>query len=166
MKHTVSEIDMRCLKVAVREAEKACDSGRFPFGAVLADCFGNIILKSQSSVAITGDITGHAPINVLRLASMRLAEDFLSDCTLYASGELCTMCCGAFYCSGVSRVVFALSVEELIEITGKDQRMKTLWCDSSHLLNTGPKSIEVLGPVDVPGAREVQLRFWNPEGQD
>ena len=43
----------------------------------------------------------------------------LSGTTLYTSGEPCAMCMGAIIWSGIGRVVFAASIEELAKRIGQ-----------------------------------------------
>jgi tRNA(Arg) A34 adenosine deaminase TadA len=48
-----------------------------------------------------------------------LGRERLAKATLYTSAEPCAMCAAATYWSGVSLVVYALSEEKVLSLTGK-----------------------------------------------
>jgi tRNA(Arg) A34 adenosine deaminase TadA len=93
--------------------ELARANGNHPFGALLLDADGNVVLEAENTVLTARDCTGHAETNLMRMASERFDPEFLSRCTLYTSTEPCAMCAGAIYWGNVRRVVFALSQEEI-----------------------------------------------------
>ena len=55
------------------------------------------------------------------------------------------MCCGAIYWSGIPRVVYGCSAEELGAIT-----YGSLVIPSHHILGLGRRYVEVIGPVLEP----------------
>ncbi len=105
----LTDADLRWLRASFDCARRAADAGDQPYGALLVDEAGNVLLKGIHTAITTGDCTGHAEINLVREASQRFSFDMLSRCTLYASTEPCVMCAGAIYWSRVGRVVYALS---------------------------------------------------------
>ncbi|MGR6998098.1 nucleoside deaminase [Yinghuangia aomiensis] len=74
-----------------------------PFGAVLAGTGGNIPAAARNSVGTTGDVSGHAETNLVRIATTRVDAALLPGSTLYTSCEPCAMCAGAIYWSGIGR---------------------------------------------------------------
>ena len=109
--------DERHLLVAIELAWQARNHGNHPFGALLVDADGNVVLRADNTVVTAPDCTGHAETNLMRMASGRFSPEFLYGCVLYTSTEPCAMCAGAIYWGNVRRVVFALSEEELRDIS-------------------------------------------------
>ena len=103
----MNEIDLRLISVAIDLALSARNKGNHPFGALLADENGHILLKAENTVVTESDCTGHAETNLMRLASRQYEADFLAKCSLYTSTEPCPMCAGAIFWGNVRRVVWA-----------------------------------------------------------
>lgn len=152
--------DRELLLRAIQIAGSARKNGNHPFGAVLTDEQGNILLEAQNTVITGRDVTGHAETNLIRLLDGRYEPDFLSRCTLYASTEPCAMCSGAIYWSGIGRVVFAVSGAQLEELVGGDPQNPPLALSSREVFSRGQRPIQVLGPFEIPEAFEVQKGFW------
>ncbi|MGA4541674.1 nucleoside deaminase [Uniformispora flossi] len=153
-------IDRTHLARAVELAAEARDGGNHPFGAVLAGADGNVLAAARNSVGTTGDVSGHAETNLVRIATTRVDAELLPGSTLYTSCEPCAMCAGAIYWSGIGRVVFALSEADLYVLTGDDARNPTLKLPCRTVFAAGSRPITVVGPVDVPGMRDVHQGFW------
>jgi tRNA(Arg) A34 adenosine deaminase TadA len=149
------------LELSIEAARRARQSGNHPFGAVLVGPTGEVLLEAGNTVVTGRDCTGHAETNLLRLASRQYEEEFLGQCSLYASTEPCVMCAGAIYWSGVGRVVYALSAERLYQMMeNPDKGLRhTLTCREA--LARGTRQVEVIGPLAVAGAEEVHAGFWN-----
>ncbi len=160
-----TERDFSLLVRTVELARRARAKGNHPFGALVANGAGDILFEAGNTSGSTGDCTGHAETNVLRLASTTLSRELLASCTLYTSAEPCAMCAGAVYWSGIGRVVYALPETELARITGDDPANPTLALPCRDVFARGARRIEVEGPRDgIPGCREVHEGFWNPRG--
>ncbi len=157
----ISSKDMELLKHAVKVAERAREKGNHPFGALLATKDGQILLEAENTVLSEKDCTGHAETNLMRLASKQYPSEFLQQCTLYSSTEPCAMCAGAIYWGGVGRVVFALSEEELLQLTGANPQNPTLNLPCREVFSRGQRLIEVEGPIPLPEALLVHAGFWD-----
>lgn len=149
------------LQRAIEIAWRARAHGNHPFGALLADEDGHILLEAENTVITHKDCTGHAETNLIRLASQRYTPQFLSRCSLYTSTEPCAMCAGAIYWSGVGRVVYALSEAQLREMTRNHPKNPTLSLPCREIFARGQRSIIVEGPVDLASARIVHQGFWD-----
>jgi tRNA(Arg) A34 adenosine deaminase TadA len=141
-------------------ARQARDHRNHPFGALLADAAGNVLLEAENTVVTGSDCTGHAELNLVRQASRDLDGDALTAATLYTSTEPCAMCAGAIYWAGVSCVVFGLRERELAALTGADLRNPTLVLPCREVFARGQRSIEVIGPLLEEEARAVHEGFW------
>jgi tRNA(Arg) A34 adenosine deaminase TadA len=152
--------DDRYLLAAIELAQRARDNGNHPFGALLVDGAGNVVVESENSVLTGRDCTGHAETNVMRAASGRFDSEFLQGCTLYTSTEPCAMCAGAIFWGNVRRVVFALSEEDLRGIAGHNPQNVTLALPCREVFARGDHEVEVSGPHLQEQARRVHEGFW------
>jgi tRNA(Arg) A34 adenosine deaminase TadA len=152
--------DDRYLLSAIALARRARDNGNHPFGALLVDADGNIVVECENTVVTGRDCTGHAETNVMRVASERFDSEFLQGCTLYTSTEPCAMCAGAIYWANVRRVVFALDEEDLRSIAGRNPENGTLAIPCREIFARGDHEVEVSGPHLREQARTVHEGFW------
>ena len=91
--------------VAFREALKAKEKDDVPVGACLL--FNNeIIAASHNQIKAKKDPTAHAEMDVLRLASRKLANERLVGTCLVSTLEPCSMCSGAIILARVKEVHF------------------------------------------------------------
>ncbi|MFA6504509.1 MAG: nucleoside deaminase [Treponemataceae bacterium] len=158
----MNDTDRILLQTAVARARKSRDDGNHPFGAILADATGAILLDAGNTVPTDHDCVGHAETNLVRAASRAYDRDFLRFCTLYTSAEPCAMCSGAIYWSGIGRVVYALSEAALKVLIGDDPENPTLNLPCREVFERGRRTVTVEGPVELPGAAAVHEGFWHP----
>ena len=156
----MNEADLELLRLAIVVAQRARDHDNHPFGAVLVDEAGYVLLTAENTVMTGRDCTGHAETNLVRLACERYSADQLARCTLYSSTEPCAMCSGAIHWSGIGRVVFALSEVGLYEIIGPSPEHLYLPC--REVFAHTQRNVEVLGPAGEldQAARAVHAGFW------
>ncbi len=69
----MNDIDIKHLRSAIAQAWRAREHGNHPFGAVLADADGQILLEAENSVVTEHDCTDHAETNLVRLADASLS---------------------------------------------------------------------------------------------
>jgi len=159
----MTETDLRLLRLAIDVARRAREVGNHPFGAVLANASGDVLLEAGNTVTVDRDVTAHAELNLVRLASRSFTEAELAPTTLYSSTEPCAMCSGAIYWSGIGRVVYALAEAQLGALTGADAENPTMHLPARTVLAAGQRVIAVEGPADLPEAAVVHEGFWDPE---
>jgi tRNA(Arg) A34 adenosine deaminase TadA len=155
----MNDADVELLRRAVGLARRARNDGNHPFGALLASANGEVLLTAGNTVTTSRDVTGHAEINLVRLASPLFDEDALASCTLYSSTEPCAMCSGAIYWSGIGRVVYALAEQDLYRLTGADPENPTMRLGTRAVLEAGQRTVSVEGPADLPEATAVHEGF-------
>lgn len=158
MVEKMEENNLKLLQLSFDLARQAREHGNHPFGALLADRDGKVLLTAENTVVTEHNITGHAETNLVRDAANLYKADFLANCTLYASTEPCPMCSGAIFWSNIRRVVFGLSQEGLYEITDGGEDELLLPC--REVFARGNKPIQVIGPLLEEEAREVHVGFW------
>lgn len=91
------------LRRAIEISKEAREAGNTPFGALLVNKEGEIIME-QGNIEITEKIcTGHAEATLAARASHEYSREFLWDCTLYTTAEPCAMCAGAIYWANIGR---------------------------------------------------------------
>ena len=133
------------LRRAFAAARRAAVNGNPPFGSVLVDAAGGIVLEAENDMLTTGDVTGHAEINLIREASRKIGPA-LGGYTLYTSCEPCAMCSVAAYWSGLERIVFGLSHPRLVGIRGEGgPPMMNLRCH--EVAERGERAMAVTGPM-------------------
>ena len=148
----------RCIEIS----RQARAHGNTPFGALLVDEAGNILLE-QENIEITEKIcTGHAEAALAALASHLYDRDFLWKCTLYTTAEPCAMCAGAIYWANIGRVVFGMTERRLLSLTGSDQQNPTFDLPCREVFARGQKAIQVIGPVPEveEQAAQVHQGYW------
>ena len=149
----MSPPDLEHLRSAIELSWAARAKGNEPYGALLVDANGTVLLGAENTQLSAHDCTGHAELNLMREAWRRFDPRSLAGCTVYASGEPCPMCAGAIYWGGVKRVVYALSLESIIALSDHDTDEMHLSC--REVLSRGTRPVEVVGPALEDEARQV-----------
>ncbi|MFS7402905.1 nucleoside deaminase [Carnobacterium maltaromaticum] len=151
------------LKRCIELSQSARDNGNTPFGALLVDAKGSILLE-QENIEITEHIcTGHAETSLAARASQKYDKDFLWECTLYTTAEPCAMCTGAIYWGNIGTIVFVMTEKRLLELTGDNDQNPTFNLPSSEIIARGQKDIQIIGPfpsVEVEAAA-VHEGYWD-----
>ncbi|MBO4206525.1 nucleoside deaminase [Micromonospora echinofusca] len=112
MEHT----DERHLRRAVELARAARQAGNPPFGSLLVAPDGRVLAEEQNTTVTDRDITAHPELKLARWAARELTAGTAAGTTMYTSCQPCPMCAGAIDRSGLGRVVFALSAEQLADL--------------------------------------------------
>jgi len=108
--------DERFLRRAIELAAIGRAAGDAPFGSVLVGSDGTVLREEHNTVLSDGDITAHPELKLARWAARELDPSIAAVSTMYTSCQPCGMCTGAIDRSGIGRVVFALSNEQLANI--------------------------------------------------
>ncbi len=152
----------RLLRAAIDAAASARANGNHPFGAVLVDGRGEIVLTGENTVVTDRDVAGHAELNLLRDAVRRFERDELATMTMYASTEPCPMCTGAVFWSGLGGVVFALGEVRFYELfESLPEPGDILLLHAADVLGHGSRPVSVDGPHLEDEAIRVHDGFWN-----
>lgn len=154
----LDERDGRYLRKAIVWSHAARRRGNPPFGAVVVSAAGEVLAEGCCNTLETGDLTGHAELNVVRtLSTRRLPAEELAGATLYASGEPCVMCAGAICWSGIGRVVYGIDGVRLRAFRG-EPRGGALSC--RDVLRAAQQPVECIGPGLVDEASAAQVGAW------
>lgn len=112
----MTEADERNLRRAIELAAEARAAGDMPFGSLLVGPGGDVLAEDRNTVLTERDITAHPELKMARWAARQLEPETARQTTMYTSCQPCPMCTGAIARSGLGRVVFALSGEQLQEL--------------------------------------------------
>lgn len=97
--------DIKYMKIALKEANKAFLKNEVPVGAVLV-INDKIIAKGYNQTILKCDPSAHAEFNIIKKACKKIGNYRLCDATLYVSVEPCAMCAGLINWARIKRVVF------------------------------------------------------------
>ncbi|WP_185852481.1 nucleoside deaminase [Blattabacterium cuenoti] len=96
------------MKIALEEAHIAFHKNEIPIGAAITHK-NMVIAKAHNLTETLCDITAHAEMLVIHLASKHLKKKYIKKCTLYVTLEPCVMCAGALFWAKIGRVVCGAS---------------------------------------------------------
>jgi tRNA(Arg) A34 adenosine deaminase TadA len=141
----MTEADERHLRRAIELAAEARAAGDMPFGSLLVGPAGEVLAEDRNTVLSGSDITAHPELKLARWAARQLDADTARRTTMYTSCQPCPMCAGAISRSGLGRVVFALSGEQLEDLRPPG----ALGPDAAQVAYEGPALLdEARVPVD------------------
>ncbi|MBR4293912.1 MAG: nucleoside deaminase [Bacteroidaceae bacterium] len=103
--------DIKYMKLALSEAQKAYDKGEIPIGAVIV-CNGMTVARTHNLTETLNDVTAHAEMQAITAAAEHIGGKYLDDCTLYVTVEPCPMCAGALGWSHIGRIVYGAGDEK------------------------------------------------------
>ena len=103
--------DIKYMKLALTEAQKAYDKGEIPIGAVIV-CNGMTVARTHNLTETLNDVTAHAEMQAITAAAEHIGGKYLDDCTLYVTVEPCPMCAGALGWSHIGRIVYGADDEK------------------------------------------------------
>ncbi|MEV6909223.1 nucleoside deaminase [Amycolatopsis sp. NPDC051071] len=109
----MTEEDEKYLRRAIELAAKSRADGDPPFGSLLVGPDGTILAEDHNTTVSQGDISLHPELKLAVWAARELAPAVAAGTTMYTSCQPCGMCQGAIERSGLGRVVFALSGEQV-----------------------------------------------------
>ncbi len=157
---TPSERDAHFLRRSFEVARRATTHGNHPFGALLVDQGGTILLEAENGYMPAHDGTAHAERLLATMACTTIAPDTLGTATLYSSAEPCAMCAGAMYWAGIGRLVYGLSEHRLRDITGNHPENPTLNLPCRDVFASGQRQTEVVGPLLEDEAAALHDGVW------
>jgi tRNA(Arg) A34 adenosine deaminase TadA len=152
--------DEHFLRRSFEVARRSMTHGNHPFGAILVDRDGQVLLEAENGYMPAHDGTAHAERLLATEACRTLGADVRARATLYSSAEPCAMCAGAIYWAGIGRVVYALSEQRLRGVTGNHPENPTLDLPCREVFKSGQRVIEVVGPMLEDEAEALHDGVW------
>lgn len=147
----------RCIEIS----EKAVKNGNNPFGVLLVNKQGKIVVESENVEITEKDCTGHAETTVIKMASSKFSKKFLWDCTLYTLlyvywGYLLGKCWD---------IVYGISESKVLELAGSNEINPTFDVPCRDIIAKGQKDIKVTGPIADEKLEEeiveIHRGFWD-----
>ena len=153
--------DLKYLRRAIELAGAGRSTGKHPFAAIVVAADGSVLSEAgNNSLPPEGDPTQHAELRAAQMAYRSGTSLQLAGATLYTSAEPCAMCSGAIYWCGIGRVVYALSEESLLHLTGDHPENPTFSLPCREVFARGQRRVEVHGPALEEEASAAHLGFW------
>ncbi|MEM6599718.1 MAG: nucleoside deaminase [Cyanobacteria bacterium P01_C01_bin.69] len=146
------------LRHANQIALQAQAAGHHPFGAILVGPNHESVLLEQGNL----DAVNHAESTLIRTAVTQYSADYLWSCTLYTTVEPCAMCAATQYWANIGSVVYGISEQHLLRLTGNHPENPTLDLPCRTVFSHGQKDIAVHGPITEVEAEiaAVHKEFW------
>jgi len=145
--------DLVHLRDAIALSEAARKRGNMPFGAVFVAPDGTVIARAENTIVTDRDITAHAEMNALRVASKHCTPQQIAAATMYASGEPCPMCSGAMIRVGLRHIVFGIRAVVATPYLPIAAGAMVRSIDCRDVLRLAPSPIEATGPLLEEEAR-------------
>jgi tRNA(Arg) A34 adenosine deaminase TadA len=152
--------DDKFLRLTFAVAKRSLTHGNHPFGAILVDAAGRVLLEAENGFMPKRDGTAHAERLLCTEACTTCDPEVLRGATLYSSAEPCAMCAGAIYWAGIGRVVYGLSEHRLRTITGAHPENPTLDLPCREVFRTGQRPVAVVGPLLEDEAAALHAGVW------
>ncbi|CAO3625214.1 unnamed protein product [Cunninghamella blakesleeana] len=145
------------LRQTIKIAQRAMTLGHHPFGAMLVGP-DNQVLAEQCNI----DTVSHAESTLCRNSFYNYPQSFLNQCTLYSNFELCAMCAGTCYWSGIGCVVYGATEKRLLELTGNNDENPTMSLECREVFKAGQREVKVYGPFPELEEEIVKdhIDFW------
>ena len=112
----ITSADEALLRRAIAIAASAITQGDAPYGSLLADPRGTILVEAHNTVRRDNDISAHPELKLARWAARELTPEAAARTTMYTSCQPCQMCTGGIARSGLGRVVYALATEQFLRL--------------------------------------------------
>ena len=155
-----AERDEHFLRRSFQVARRSMSHGNHPFGAILVDENGSVLIETENGYMPAHDGTAHAERLLATEACRTLGRDELAKATLYSSAEPCAMCAGAIYWAGIGRVVYGLSEQRLRIVTGNHPDNPTLDLPCREVFASGQRPTDVVGPLLEDEAAALHDGVW------
>jgi tRNA(Arg) A34 adenosine deaminase TadA len=117
-------------------AEKAHKMGNSPFGAVIADGNGKIIMEAVNTTISDNNPIAHAEINALLEVSRKTGQRKFSDYILVSNVQSCPMCFSATYRSGIRYFIYGCAENDTL-VPKINVFELNKFCDPSAKIVTG-----------------------------
>lgn len=150
-------ISNNTISILLQLQHDAIASGNPPFAAViLAD--DEVISSSHNTSRSSGNPLHHAEMSAIQSVIESHGAEILLKAHLISSNEPCPMCIGACIWSGIRKVTYFLSQEQVAAIRGWGTFM------SAHKIAAVDDSgIIINGPIEHEGMRKMHQDFWTAD---
>lgn len=141
-------MDVKFMRAALKEAQKAADIGETPVGAVIVHD-GKIIARGYNKRETKRNALMHAEIIAVNKACRKLGGWRLPECDIYVTLEPCPMCMGAIIQARIDNLYFG-AYDAKSGCAGSV-------CDLSHAL---PHKLNAVGGIERGECEEILKSFF------
>ena len=138
--------DEQFIDIAIEISKKA----KYPYGAIIVKD-GEIIGRSDDKTLVETSMYSHPELEAIESASKnKNLYDDLEGATIYVSCEPCMMCMGAILYEGISKIVYAATLQD-----SNDYYCPEMITDIDVLANYSNNKIEIVKELHRDKAVEV-----------
>ncbi len=138
----------------LRLQKVALDSNNPPFSAVVVKD-GTLLSSAFNDSRSTGNPLRHAEMRAVQLAIETHGASILKGAQLFASNEPCPMCVGACIWSGIEKVVYFLSQQQIKDIRGWGR-----FVTAKDIAGEDDSDIVIEGPINNAEMLLLHRQFW------
>ena len=91
----------KLIRISIEEAASAIERGDEPFGGVICDAEGNVVVRGGNRENTEQNPTSHAEMVLIREACGKLGTKDLSGYICVCNAESCPMCTSALILAGI-----------------------------------------------------------------
>ena len=146
---------------ALHEARAGLKTGEPPFGCVIVNPSGEIVVRNHDRVIQHGDMSSHAETLAVREAIGLVDTQNLTDYQLISTIEPCAMCFTTAWLNRISRIVFGATMEDVYDITQQKQREMPI--TASEMNHRSGNRMELVGGVLANDCKNIFKSYQFPE---
>ncbi len=144
----------KVISIILECQQSAIAAGNPPFAAVLI-VDDLVISSSYNKSRTSGNPLDHAEMLAIQTAIKNHGSEILRKAHLISSNEPCPMCIGACIWSGIKKVTYFVSQEQVAAIRGWGKFMS-----ARKIAAVDDSGIDINGPIEHEGMRKMHQDFW------
>ncbi|MFP4478578.1 MAG: nucleoside deaminase [Candidatus Izemoplasmatales bacterium] len=141
--------DIYFMDQALEEAKLALEKDEVPVGCVIVKD-GQIIARAHNLKESNQDVTSHAEMNAIKIASEKIGSWRLDGCEIYVNLEPCLMCLGAIVSARFDRLIYGV----------RDKKYESLDAILSKYLENFNHQLKVTDNVLADSSKELLESFF------
>jgi tRNA(Arg) A34 adenosine deaminase TadA len=147
-------IHQRIIDVLIQKQRQALGCGNPPFAAVI-ERDGEILASEANDSRSTGNPLRHAEMLAIEYVIEKYGPTVLQTSHLISTNEPCPMCVGACIWSGIPRVTYFLSQEDIAGIRGWGR-----FISAKAIASADDSGICIEGPIPNGEMLGMHEKFW------
>ncbi len=138
-----------------QEVEKSIQDGNPPFGCVITDADGAIVVRTHNTCNTDNDVTAHAEIKALRNLGQQLGTRYCPGYILFGNAASCPMCMTAAIKAKITQFYYGAPSE-----AGMDPAltMEEVAATAKHPLSITGRILAEECQAQIVRGRELELR--------
>ena len=145
------------MKAALAEAQRGVESGEPPFGCVLVNERGEVVLREHDRIKELNDMSAHAETLIVKRACKTFDRNELLDLTLYTTVEPCAMCFTTAWLNQIEGIVYGATMKEIGQITAGKQREMPFTAEEMNARSGA--EIKLIGGILQESCQQIFLKY-------